>query len=589
MSEASVIHPDSLYAALVSGASRIEANQDVLNQANGFPVPDRDTGSNLAYLFGAIRRQMGQGTSVAVLLGSLSDIALRWARGNSGAIFSQYFNGLYQAARQMNEALPLHALAVLFQTGYEYAIKAVQSPKEGTILTAMRSFSEAFADALAKKQETEALTASLSTLRVAVDGTKNTLPQQKALQMPDAGAMAFLYFVEGFVDSIISGAPVPAQDSAIIDITQEISQIHSDEVLTHRYCTEVLLEKAGTAPLQTKVHKVLFRLGDSQVVSETDSLLRAHVHSNHPDQVVDALSAFGRMVEVKADDMTCQQALSRDYPGQTALVIDSIADVPDSLLSEHVYRLPLNLLMDGVSYQDKRTMSASRVKENRARISSSQLNRSEVSAFLDPILCRYDRVLILCVSSRMSGLYDRFMEYKRAHPDRDITLVDSRLNSGAQGLLTLYASKMQKEGMAPQDIAARLEALRLRTKIYVSVPDLSAMVSSGRLNRRIGKLLMALRFLPLITINQKGEGSITGLTSSQKANQQLLLNKLKKALVAEYALVYAGDPARARQAATAIRDALGQEPAYISDISSVVSLFAGEGAYAVAYIEKEPS
>ena len=186
-------------------------------------------------------------------------------------------------------------------------------------------------------------------------------------------------------------------------------------------------------------------------------------------------------------------------------------------------------------------------------------------------------------------MYDRFMEYKRAHPDRDITLVDSRLNSGAQGLLTLYASKMQKEGMAPQDIAARLEALRLRTKIYVSVPDLSAMVSSGRLNRRIGKLLMALRFLPLITINPKGEGSITGLTFSQKANQQLLLNKLKKAQVAEYALVYAGDPARARQAATAIRDALGQEPAYISDISSVVSLFAGEGAYAVAYIEKEPS
>lgn len=589
MSEASVIHPDSLYAALVCGASRIEANQDILNQANGFPVPDRDTGSNLAYLFGAIRRQMRQGGSAAMLLGSLSDIALRWARGNSGAIFSQYFNGLYQAAKQMNEALPLHALAVLFQTGYEHAINAVQAPKEGTILTAMRSFSEAYSDALAKKQETEALTASLSSLRVAVDSTKNTLPQQKALQMPDAGAMAFLYFVEGFVDSIVNGTPVPALDSAAIDITQEMGHIHSDEVLTHRYCTEVLLEKAGTGPLQATVHDVLLSLGDSQVVSETDSLLRAHVHSNHPDQVVDALSAFGRVVEVKADDMTYQQALSRDYPGQTALVIDSIADVPDSLLTEHVYRLPLNLLMDGVSYQDKRTMSARRVNENRARISSSQLNRSEVAAFLNPILSRYDRVLILCVSARMSGLYDRFLEYKKEHPNQDITLVDSRLNSGAQGLLSFHASRMLKEGMAPRDIAARLEALRARTKIYVCVPDLTAMVSSGRLNRRIGKLLMGLRFLPLITINPKGEGSITGFTFSQKANQNLLLKILKKTQVEEYALVYAGDPARARQAATAIRDALGQEPAYISDISSVVSLFAGEGAYAVAYIEKEPS
>ncbi|MEJ1731265.1 hypothetical protein SMA90_33580, partial [Escherichia coli] len=85
-----------------------------------------------------------------------------------------------------------------------------------------------------------------------------------------------------------------------------------------------------------------------------------------------------------------------------------------------------------------------------------------------------------------------------------------------------------------------------RTKIYVCVPDLTAMVSSGRLNRRIGKLLMGLRFLPLITINPKGEGSITGFTFSQKANQNLLLKILKKTQVEEYALVYAGDPARAR-------------------------------------------
>ena len=276
------------------------------------------------------------------------------------------------------------------------------------------------------------------------------------------------------------------------DLYEEIPHLLDEEFIENRYCTEVLLEKHSSDRLQETVHGILEDWGDSQVVSETDQLLRVHVHSNQPALVVDELSEFGKILEVKADDMHYQQRLSQPYPGKTALIIDSIADIPMEMLTEHVYCLPMNLLEDGVSFQDKRTMSHKRLLNNASKITSSQLNLAEVSEFLDPISRAYDGLLIIAVSSKMSGLYERYLEYKNTRPDKNIALVDSRLNSAGQGLLSFKAMEMLNTGKSLETMVTDLEKLRDRTKIYVSVPNLKGMVTSGRLNKRIGKLLMTL-------------------------------------------------------------------------------------------------
>jgi fatty acid-binding protein DegV len=98
---------------------------------------------------------------------------------------------------------------------------------------------------------------------------------------------------------------------------------------------------------------------------------------------------------------------------------------------------------------------------------------------------------------------------------------------------------------------------------------------------------MKIGFLPLVTINAHGEGTITGLSFSRKRSDRLLLNKLRPGTIDRYAVVHAGDEERAQGAADDIKARIGMEPDYICEISSVVTNFAGEGAYAVAYIEKE--
>lgn len=588
MSTNNLIESSQLYNAIMNGAFKVEKNRNELNIANGFPVPDQDTGSNLSYLFSAIRRRTAENENIKKLLEELNDIALRYARGNSGAIYSQYFNGIYQVSKDIETPISYTHLKTMFEEGYTNAVKAVKTPMEGTILTAMRGLSEEFSNSLKKVTEEDPLLYALKALQKIVDKTKEVLPQQKALKLPDAGALSFYYFIEGFARCIVYGETIQ-KDEMIEEVIDEAAHIVGDDVLSYRYCTEVLLEKNDQKTMQTDIHKIIEVFGDSQVVSETDNLVRAHVHSNTPDKVVDSLEKFGNIIEVKADDMFYQQALSKNHPGKIALIIDSIADVPDELMGEHVYRLPLYLLQDGVSFQDKRTISADRLNKNRFKLTSSQLNLVEVSEFLDPIVSKYEQIMILTVSSKMSGVYDRYYEYIENNPDKKIALVDSRLNSGGQGLLSLKAKEFLDSGLSLEETVQEIEKLRERTKIFVCVPDLSAMVYSGRLNKRIGKVLMALRFLPLITINKIGEGTITGLAFSQKSNEELLLKQLKSVNIDDYVMVYAGKPERAKKASASISKVIGKEPIYFSDISSVVSLFAGEGAYAVAYIEKENS
>jgi len=220
-------------------------------------------------------------------------------------------------------------------------------------------------------------------------------------------------------------------------------------------------------------------------------------------------------------------------------------------------------------------------------MSSSQVNLEGIKQFLDPILASYEKALILTVSSKMSGLHTRYSEYIAANPRAGVYLVDTLVNSGAQGLLAQYAAGRLREGEEPAAVARALEALRKRTKILVSLPSLKSMVASGRLSGRLGGILMKIGFLPLVTINAHGEGTITGLSFSRKRSDRLLLNKLRPGTIDRYAVVHAGDEERAQGAADDIKARIGMEPDYICEISSVVTNFAAEGAYAVAYIEKE--
>ncbi len=584
------IDPAGLRLALLQGALRVEHKRDELNRVNAYPVPDMDTGNNLAYLMAQLRRQLPQADAFEDLLLRLSEASLLGARGNSGAIFSQYFSGFLVAVKRLGTLASLQAndLGRLFEAGYASACQAIQQPREGTVLTAMRSFSEAFSKAIEKLGSLPAaVETTLAQLKTTVLDTMNTLPQQRALKAPDAGALGFYYFAEGFLRSLLGEESEPdaqAEPLPMFTLTAVPEDIPPG-ALTYRYCTEAVLRVPEGLPAGAE--DALKAMGDSMVISRSGNLMRVHVHTNEPARAVQVLASAGELMETKADDMQAQQALARRHPGQIALVVDSIADVPPALLGEHAYVLPLTLLADGVSYQDRRTISNAQVIALSGKLSSSQLNLEQVRQFLDPVLNSYDQALIVCVSSRMSGLFSRYQEYLQGIGGGRVRLVDSRANSAAQGLLALKAARMLQDGASLDTAADVLEELLTRTRILVSLQNLDAMVASGRLKRGVGKVLQKVGYLPLVTIDREGSGGITGLSFSPKRAGRLLLHRVLKAKPEVYAVVHFDNPERAQALAGAITQTTGIKPQYISDISAVVANFAGAGACAVAWVEGE--
>ncbi len=485
--QSQLIHKEYIYSGILAGAESISKHREVLNRANGFPVPDRDTGNNLSHLMHGILRDLEVSDTIKHLLDDVSNLAVIGARGNSGAIFSQFFCGFSALAPQTDQ-MSVNDLLACFQGGYDYAYRSIKHPVEGTIITAIRSWVEALRQAVSNHFNLAKIYQNAYPLFSAtVERTKMMLSAQRHLKSADAGALAFLYFIEGFmkmlVDKVCDYHPqIEVIDNLPSKIYHDIAT--QDAVVTERYCTELLLNK-NSYYNRAAIEKRLAELGDSIAISESAKLVRLHVHSNCPADVVASAYQMGEILESKADDMVAQSKLTRDQTGKIALVIDSIADLPATRLNDDTYLLPINILVGAVSYQDKITAVSEIIEAGKA--SSAQPNTLQLKQFLAPICRAYDNVIILTVSAKMSGLYQRFQEViSQFVGDANIHLIDSKLNSVAEGLIVDYATQLIANGKTVDQIIAQLNNAIARTKIYVSVPNLKAMVASGRLNDRVG-------------------------------------------------------------------------------------------------------
>ncbi len=584
------ISSDLLYKAILFGADRTRARREELNRINVFPVIDNDTGNNLAHTMHYILTHARPHENVRDTLHDIARSALVGARGNSGAIFSQYFDGLYQQSAE-RQGVSLQEMAAYFQEAYHKAYRAIEQPVEGTVITLMRAWAVSFRESLEqRKSPRELFENALTRIRQSLEETKTTLQALKDLGIVDAGALGFYHFMDGFVHVLLGGSYAVSESAQDLPaIPADVHTYELDANIRYRYCTEVLLE--SDALDEKAIRNELHDLGDSLLLAATDNLARIHLHTSRPWEMVRRVAARGRILEQKADDMVYQNLLAGPPEAGTAVVTDSIADIPAAYLHEHrIFQIPLNVIVDGVSFLDKITIDGAFLSEHMEEASSAQLNTEQINTFLQPILDHYESVLILTVSSHMSGTHARFREVlgELDPASRKTALVDTRSNSGAQGLLVREAARMAADGVPLGEIASRMEAMRSRAKILVSVLDLGPMVRSGRISERVGKLLIKLGFRPIVTISPEGKGTIKGVAFSVEKNRKLLLRSLKGKTIEDYVIVHASDPDRAESFREALVRLTGREPAYITDISAIVTLFAGHGAVAAAYLEALP-
>lgn len=299
---------------IISASNNIANSRQAVDALNVFPVPDGDTGTNMSMTIGAAAKEMAVLPDTCTIDEAASRCAsalLRGARGNSGVILSLIFRGFSKAFKGLEEA-DGKAVAKAFSEGVDAAYKAVMKPTEGTILTVIRKASEAAqAQAKADNDPIEVCHMALRAAKETLAKTPEMLPVLKKAGVVDAGGQGLVLILLGFEsvfdnDSIVQ--PIDGSSVTPVSTPSKSTVASASDDIEFGYCSEFLIEKDPSAkekdPL--KLRAFLESIGDCVVVVDDSDIIKVHVHSNQPGNVIQAGLKYGALINIKIDNMRYQ-------------------------------------------------------------------------------------------------------------------------------------------------------------------------------------------------------------------------------------------------------------------------------------------
>ena len=293
---------------IISAAAAIEINKQALNELNVFPVPDGDTGTNMAMTAGAAAADLRktEDPSLEKAAAVAASAMLRGARGNSGVILSLLFRGISKKLKGSDECDGVLWAAAL-QEGVDAAYKAVMKPAEGTILTVARLAAAKAAQAAQENNFLEFVQeAAVAEAKVALANTVNQNPVLKKAGVVDAGGKGWLFVLEAMY-SVLQGQDIVAPEAGSAPEAREQAAFSDfdDEDITFTYCTEFIISRENDKDPDA-FRAFLSELGDSLVLVDDEEIIKVHVHTNDPGKALSEAVTYGSFVTVKIENMRLQ-------------------------------------------------------------------------------------------------------------------------------------------------------------------------------------------------------------------------------------------------------------------------------------------
>lgn len=307
---------------VIMGANHLANNANIVDALNVFPVPDGDTGTNmnLSMTSGAKEVQKNVQEHIGMVASSLSKGLLMGARGNSGVILSQLFRGLGKAIEHKN-VISASEFAQALEAGVNTAYKAVMKPVEGTILTVAKDAAKKAVEVA--KTETDLVNlmeAVVSEAKNSLDRTPDLLPVLKEVGVVDSGGQGLVFVYEGFLAEL-KGEALPNTSNTALSMNDMVNAEHhktaqsfmSTEDITFGYCTEFMVkfedDKLSKNPFsEESFRNDLSHYGDSLLVISDDEIVKVHIHSEQPGEVLTYGQRYGSLINMKIENMRQQHS-----------------------------------------------------------------------------------------------------------------------------------------------------------------------------------------------------------------------------------------------------------------------------------------
>ena len=504
-----------LARALRAGALAVVREQETLNRINVFPVPDADTGTNLASTLRAAAAALTvpTGISVGQTARVAADAALDGARGNSGAILAQFLHGLAEAIGN-KVVITTRDFAEAVRRGVDAAHLALQRPVEGTILSVLKEWGARIEEnARSVPDFGELLRRALEPTRVALANTPRQLAVLARNGVVDAGAQGFVYFLEGISDFFRDRRLADWRRSGLTLATPTpFAAAHAETDFTYRYCAEAML--LGERLDRKVVAAAVAPLGDSLVVAGGGSRLRVHIHTNEPQRLFALLATHGAIDRTKIDDMVLQQVAAR--ASTVALVSDSGCDLPEAVSHAiALVRVPLSVSFGPESFTDGVDITPpqfyQRLADSKHAPKTSQPAVGDFRQTFARLLETHRGVICVPLSGGLSGTYQAACAAAQHFDPARVRVVDSRQVSVSQGLVAEAVGEALAAGASLDDAERAALDARDNVRLLAAIPSLDMAVRGGRVSPAIARITRVFGLKPILTLDEDGKGARGGI------------------------------------------------------------------------------
>ena len=307
----SKINGELFASMIVSAANNLENCKQKVNEMNVFPVPDGDTGTNMAKTMAAAASEVVKNPQLGAgaMAKAVASAALRGARGNSGVILSQLLRGLSKGMGERAE-IDINAMADGFMEAKRVAYRAVMKPTEGTILTVARFAAEAADKNRSMEDMGEFLTTVILSADAALKKPPEMLPVLKTAGVVDSGGMGLVKLLEGALFAILHGSEVELSEEAVEEQQTSPENLLSEDIHAESrfsYCTEFIILKSNPEKQAKSVEKDLKKLGDCVLVIDDEGFAKVHIHTDAPGLVLQKALTIGALTDVKIDNLREQE------------------------------------------------------------------------------------------------------------------------------------------------------------------------------------------------------------------------------------------------------------------------------------------
>lgn len=310
-----------LYSQLITaGAANLSIHEEEVNNLNVFPIPDGDTGSNMLLTMNGGKNAIIQEANISKAAQVIASGMLLGARGNSGVILSQFFDGISAGFADLTTA-DVTQFGIACREGVKHAYEAVMTPVEGTILTVVKDATE-YACSIKADSILDFIENFIAEAKLSLERTPNLLPVLKKAGVVDSGGAGLIYIMEG-MKQFLKGETISTANKDDLTKSQhggnfgsqakgiDLNKFTSDSILEFGYCTELLLRlqnaKCDVENFSVEtIKEYLGTIGDSIVAFKTGSIIKIHVHTKTPGKVFDFCQQYGEFLTVKVENMSLQ-------------------------------------------------------------------------------------------------------------------------------------------------------------------------------------------------------------------------------------------------------------------------------------------